>query len=158
MTTGLDIDVADCFEDAPCGYLIAQPDRRIVTVNAALEAMLGMPRKELVGKPFTDLFTAGGRIHYETHFDPILRLHGQLSGITMDLVTAEGERLPVFLAANAKVDEAGDQASLPGTGVRAGFWLPTFHYTAQRTSGSHSRQSRSLRGTGTSRPVYYAGA
>ncbi|MDT5008792.1 MAG: phosphoserine phosphatase RsbU/P [Mycobacterium sp.] len=112
MTTGLDIDVADCFEDAPCGYLIAQADRRIVTVNATLEAMLGLPRKELIGKPFTDLFTAGGRIHYDTHFDPMLRLHGQLSGITMDLVTAEGERLPVFLAANAKVDEAGDQALL----------------------------------------------
>jgi sigma-B regulation protein RsbU (phosphoserine phosphatase) len=112
MTTGLGADAEDFFESAPCGYLVAIPDRRIIKVNAALEELLGYQRKELIGKPFTDLFTVGGRIHYETHFDPLLRMHGQLAGITVDLVTAAGQRLPVFLAANAKFDGAGGQALL----------------------------------------------
>ncbi|MDT5094697.1 MAG: phosphoserine phosphatase RsbU/P [Mycobacterium sp.] len=97
------------FEDAPCGYIIARPDRRVVKVNTTLLTLLGYERDALIDRPFTDFFTAGGRIHYETHFDPLLRLHGQLAGVTVDLVTARQERLPVFLSANVKRDAAGEQ-------------------------------------------------
>lgn len=97
----------DLYENAPCGYILALPDRRIVTVNATLTAWLGCERDALIGKPFTDLLSAGGRIHYETHFAPLLHLNGRLSGITVDLVTADRARLPVFLSANVKTDIDG---------------------------------------------------
>jgi phosphoserine phosphatase RsbU/P len=97
----------DLYENAPCGYIVARPDRSIVRVNTTLLALLGYDRKTLTDKPFTDLLAVGSRIHYETHFAPLLQLQGQLAGITVDLVTANGARLPVFLTANVKSDPAG---------------------------------------------------
>jgi phosphoserine phosphatase RsbU/P len=99
--------VEDLYENAPCGYLVTQPDRRIIRVNATLVAWLGYERNALIGKLFTDLLAVGSRIHYETHFAPLLQLQGQLAGITVDLVTADGARLPVFLTANIKTDTDG---------------------------------------------------
>ena len=98
----------DLYENAPCGYMVARPDRTVISVNATLAAWLGYERNMLIGKPFTDLLAAGSRIHYETHFAPVLQLQGRLAGITVDLVTAQGERLPVFLAANVKSDADGE--------------------------------------------------
>jgi sigma-B regulation protein RsbU (phosphoserine phosphatase) len=94
----------DLYENAPCGYIVARPDRGIIDVNATLLAWLGHERNTLIDKPFTDLLAVGSRIHYETHFAPMLQIHGELTGITVDLVTAEGTRLPVFLSANVKAD------------------------------------------------------
>jgi sigma-B regulation protein RsbU (phosphoserine phosphatase) len=97
----------DLYENAPCGYIVARPDRGIIDVNATLLAWLGHERNTLIDKPFTDLLAVGSRIHYETHFAPMLQIHGELTGITVDLVTAEGTRLPVFLSANVKADIDG---------------------------------------------------
>jgi sigma-B regulation protein RsbU (phosphoserine phosphatase) len=97
----------DLYENAPCGYIVARPDRGIIDVNATLLAWLGHQRNTLIDKPFTDLLAVGSRIHYETHFAPMLQLRGELTGITVDLVTAEGTRLPVFLSANIKADLDG---------------------------------------------------
>jgi phosphoserine phosphatase RsbU/P len=94
------VNVADLYQNAPCGYISAGADRRITTVNATLSGWLGYEPGALIGMPFTELLTAGGRIHYETHFGPLLQLNGEISGITTDLVTASGTRLPVFLTAN----------------------------------------------------------
>jgi len=101
------LSIEDLYENAPCGYIVAKPDRSIVSVNATLLAWLGHERKTLIDKPFTDLLAVGSRIHYETHFAPLLQLHGELTGITVDLITAEGTRLPAFLTANIKSDVNG---------------------------------------------------
>ncbi|MFZ0715965.1 PP2C family protein-serine/threonine phosphatase [Mycobacterium sp.] len=101
------LSTEDLYENAPCGYIVAKPDRSIVSVNATLLAWLGHERKTLIDKPFTDLLAVGSRIHYETHFAPLLQLHGELTGITVDLITAEGTRLPAFLTANIKSDVNG---------------------------------------------------
>lgn len=100
----LDENAEDLYENAPCGYILARPDRRIVRVNATLLAWLGHERNALIGNLFTDLLTVGSRIHYETHFAPLLQLQGRLAGIAVDLVTAKGARLPVFLTANVKLN------------------------------------------------------
>jgi sigma-B regulation protein RsbU (phosphoserine phosphatase) len=101
------VSTTDLYENAPCGYISAGPDRRIVTVNKTLTDWLGYPPDALVGKAFTDLLTAGSRIHYETHFGPLLQVHGQFAGVTVDLVTADDARLPVFITANTKTDADG---------------------------------------------------
>ncbi len=97
----------ELFEQAPCGYLVARPDRRIVKVNATLLGWLGHDRKTLTGRPFTDLLAAGSRIHYETHLAPLLELQGHFGGIAAELLTAGGTRLPVFITANLKTDPDG---------------------------------------------------
>jgi sigma-B regulation protein RsbU (phosphoserine phosphatase) len=103
----LDENLADLYENAPCGYLSTWPDGRIAKINTTLASWLGYEREAVLDRPFTDLLTAGGRIHYETHFAPLLHLEGELSGITVDLVAAGGERLPVFVTANIKTDADG---------------------------------------------------
>jgi sigma-B regulation protein RsbU (phosphoserine phosphatase) len=101
------VNLDDLYENAPCGYISAGADRRIITVNATLVRWLGYERSALVGKPFTELFAAGSRIHYETHFAPLLQLNGEISGVTVDLVTSIGTRAPVFITANVKKDVDG---------------------------------------------------
>jgi sigma-B regulation protein RsbU (phosphoserine phosphatase) len=109
VTAGLD-SLGDAFDNAPCGYLITTPDGVIRAVNATMASWLGRERETLVGTPFAQLLTGGGRIHYETHFAPMLLASGVLSGVTVDLVTAADERLPVLLTANVKTDLEGRPA------------------------------------------------
>ena len=66
-------DFEDLYENAPCGYFTAGPDRRIRSVNRVLSQWLGHPPGSLTGEPFTQLFSVGTRIHYETHFAPLRR-------------------------------------------------------------------------------------
>jgi sigma-B regulation protein RsbU (phosphoserine phosphatase) len=98
---------ADLYENAPCGYVVARPDRSIISVNSTLLAWLGYERNALINQPFTDLLAVGSRMHYETHFAPLLQLEGKLAGVTVDLAAADGSRLPVFVTANTKSDPAG---------------------------------------------------
>lgn len=106
MTGGLD-DLRDAFDHAPCGYVIADPGGELQAVNATMAGWLGRSRESLIGTPFADLLTAGGRIHYETHFGPMLLATGSLAGITIDLVAADGRRLPVLLTASVKTGDDG---------------------------------------------------
>src|SRR3978361_733977 len=105
-----DVSVEDYYENAPCGHVMAWPDGRIARINATMSDWLGHDRADLLGTPFTDLLTVGGRIHYETHFSPLLRAQGQVSGIAVDLVAADGSRLPVFVTANVKSNDDGSPA------------------------------------------------
>ena len=99
-----DRSVEDFWENAPCGHVIADPDGRIVRVNATLSRWLGYERNTLHGRLFSDLLTVGGRIHYDTHFGPLLHMSGDLNGVTVDPVTSDGTRPPMFLTANVKTD------------------------------------------------------
>ncbi len=105
-------NAVDLYENAPCGYVVARPDRSIINVNATLLSWLGYQRNALINKPFTDLLAVGSRIHFETHFGPLLQLQGLLAGIAVDLVAADGNRLPVFVTANVKSDIDGRPALL----------------------------------------------
>ncbi|WP_307830861.1 SpoIIE family protein phosphatase [Rhodococcus sp. KRD162] len=102
-----DLDIEDLYENAPCGYLSVLPDMTIARLNATLAGWLGFEVDALIGTDFTRLLTAGGRIHYETHFGPILQMNGQLDGIALDFVTSDRRRIPVFMTANVKADDAG---------------------------------------------------
>lgn len=97
-----DFQPEDFFDNAPCGLLCATTDRRITAVNAVLADWLGYSPNELVGRQFTELFSAGARIHYETHFAPLLQVNLSVAEMAIDLVRADATRLPVLITANAK--------------------------------------------------------
>jgi len=99
--------VEEFWERAPCGHVVAHPDGCIIRVNATICGWLGYEPNALHGKLFSDLLTVGGRILYDTHFGPLLQMSGDLNGVTVDLVTADGSRLPMFLTANVKLGEDG---------------------------------------------------
>lgn len=102
------MNVEALYEEAPCGLIAMRPDRSIVSVNRTLAAWLECRAEDLVGRRFTDLLTAGSRIHYDTHFAPLLAVSGHLRGIAVDLVRPSGGWLPVLLAADVASDAGED--------------------------------------------------
>jgi sigma-B regulation protein RsbU (phosphoserine phosphatase) len=101
----IDFDVL--WENAPCGHVVADSQGRIVRVNATLSRWLGHSPDALSGRQFPDLLTAGGRVRYETHLGPLLRLSGDLAGINVDMVSAHGAQLPMFLTATLTRNAGG---------------------------------------------------
>ncbi|HEY9263689.1 MAG TPA: SpoIIE family protein phosphatase [Mycobacterium sp.] len=100
-------DIEDLWDHAPSGHLIADPEGRILRTNTTLLTWLGYAPEALRGKLFGELLTPGARIHYDTHFGPLLRMSGELGGVTVDLVAVDGNRMPAFLTANVKTDSEG---------------------------------------------------
>ena len=100
-------DLEDLFEHAPCGYLSIEPGGRIFKANATFCGWTGFLAGELVGKRFTDLLNIAGRIYYETHFAPLLRMQGFFNEVALELVVRGDERLPVLVNALEKRAEDG---------------------------------------------------
>lgn len=69
-------------------------DGRIAHINLTLLAWSGHAADQMVGKRFSNLLTMPGRIYYETHIAPPLRMQGFFNEFAIDLVTAAGEPLP----------------------------------------------------------------
>ncbi|MGW1139716.1 PP2C family protein-serine/threonine phosphatase [Streptomyces zhihengii] len=96
-------DSEDLYEHAPCGYLSTRLDGRIVKINGTLLDWLGYERGDLVDRGrFADLLTVGGRLYHETHFAPLLRMQGEISGIALELKAADGTRVPVLVSSTVK--------------------------------------------------------
>jgi sigma-B regulation protein RsbU (phosphoserine phosphatase) len=100
-------DLEDLYENAPCGYLSIKPDGRIAKANATFSKWMGWSADQLIGKRFLDLLNIAGRIFYETHFAPLLRMQGVFNEVALDLVTQQGNRLPVLVNAAERRDAAG---------------------------------------------------
>ena len=100
-------DLADLYENAPCGYVSLSPDGRIVKLNRTLANWQGSSAEVLVGRPFYELLSFGGRIAFETHLAPLLRLQGFVDEIAFDLLQSDGQKLPIIANAAEKRDEDG---------------------------------------------------
>ncbi len=104
----LEESAEDLYEHAPCGYLSALPGGFIVKVNQTFLTWTGYRREDLVGrKRFPDLLTAGGRIFHETHYAPLLQMQGSVREIAVDLVCADGSKLPALINSVLRQDAAG---------------------------------------------------
>lgn len=110
----LEESAEDLYENAPCGYLSALPGGTIVKVNQTFLTWTGYRQEDLAGrKRFYELLTAGGRIFHETHYAPLLRMQGAVRELALDIVCADGSRLPVLI--NSVLRKDGDGQPL---GVR----------------------------------------
>ena len=93
-------DATDLYEFAPCGYLSTLSDGLIVKVNSTFLHWTGYQRNDLLqGRRWMELLTMGGRIFYETHFAPLLRMQGFVREIAFDLVCQDGRPLPILVNA-----------------------------------------------------------
>jgi PAS domain S-box-containing protein len=98
----------DLFEHAPCGYLSTRLDGTIVRVNRTFEDWTGLRREDLLARRrFQDLLSPGGRIYHETHYAPLLRMQGFVREIAVEIVRADGSRLPALINSVLRSDEEG---------------------------------------------------
>lgn len=101
-------DLDDLYENAPCGYLSLTGAGVIVKANQTLANWLELDVSALIGKQFHDLLNVPGKIFYETHFAPLLRMQGYFNEVALDLINREGRYLPVL--ANAAERRSPDGA------------------------------------------------
>jgi sigma-B regulation protein RsbU (phosphoserine phosphatase) len=97
----------DLFDNAPCGYLTIGSDGRITKVNATLLAWTGHEADKLIGGRLHQFLNIAGRIYYETHIAPLLRMQGFFNEFALDFETAAGERLPMIANAAERRDTGG---------------------------------------------------
>ena len=90
------------FEDAPCGFLIVSPDWRIERANATFASWTGHDASALAGRAFIDLLDIAGKIYVNTHFAPLLRLQGRFDEVALNVVGADGSKLPVLVNARER--------------------------------------------------------
>ncbi|SFL36987.1 sensor domain-containing protein [Geodermatophilus ruber] len=100
-------DLEDLYEHAPCGYLSTRPDGTVVKVNATFLDWTGHRAEDVIGRPFQDLLTPGGRIYHQTHVAPLLRLQGSVKAIALELLCPGGRRLPVLVSSDVRADASG---------------------------------------------------
>ena len=87
------------YETAPCGLLLAAADDgQLLGANATACRWLGYDREALVGKlRFHELLTMGGRIFFQTHLQPLLRIQASVAEVKLELRRADGKALPMMV-------------------------------------------------------------
>ena len=88
------------FDEAPCGFITATPDGVIRRVNRTVTTMSGFSAADLVGhRTFASLLSVSGQIYVETHLSPLLLNDGTVRAVALELVHADGHRIPVLVSA-----------------------------------------------------------
>lgn len=100
----------ELLDNAPCGFLAFADDGTILAANATLVGWLGRDAADLPGRHVELLFPPGGRIFYQTHLFPLLKLHGRAEEIYLSLRGAGGEDVPVLVNA-ARRERGGSQVN-----------------------------------------------
>jgi diguanylate cyclase (GGDEF)-like protein/PAS domain S-box-containing protein len=82
---------------APCALLATDLDGVIRQANDTFLEWVGRSREEVLGMPFVTFLDGGSRIFYETRHKVILQLEGELRGVALTLVGADGSTRGVLI-------------------------------------------------------------
>ncbi len=103
-------DVERIVDSGPFGYVTAGRSEVIDGINSTLVDWLGRERDSIVGQQtFQDLLAPGDRIYYDTHIRPLLAIQHEVHEIALQLVQADGGRLPVLMNSVLRIDQSGNQ-------------------------------------------------
>jgi signal transduction histidine kinase len=105
--TDNDSAIDPLLDGAPCGFVSFADDGTLRMVNRTLLGMLGRERPELVGRHVESILSVGSGIFYQTHFFPLVRLHGGAEEVFLLLRRKHGEDVAVL--ANAVRRERGGE-------------------------------------------------
>ncbi len=89
----------EMLDTLPCGVVSFDDDGMILCANSTLGNMLGYDAAELRGRHVETLLTVAGRIFYQTHLFPLLRLHGKAEEIFLLLRCSNGGELGTLVNA-----------------------------------------------------------
>ncbi len=96
-------------DTAPCGFLSIRDDGSITLVNRTLQEWLGYPPGELQSKHIDIILPAAGRIFYQTHLFPLLKIQGHVEEVYFPLRRQDGRDLSMLVNA-ARREGDGDIA------------------------------------------------
>ena len=93
-------EARELLDDAACGLIQTADDGTLLRANRTFCQWLGLSPAALIGqRRFQDLLTMGGRIFHQTHWAPLLRMQGSISEVKLELVHADGSKIPMVLNA-----------------------------------------------------------
>ncbi|RYZ22311.1 MAG: hypothetical protein EOP49_46595, partial [Sphingobacteriales bacterium] len=92
----------ELLDEAPCGFIIWDDNGIIKEVNATFAGMLSAEKQNISGMKFEQLLNIAGRIFYQTHFFPLLSLHGRAEEIFLTIITPSRQEIPVLINAVRK--------------------------------------------------------
>ena len=104
--------VDDLLDTAPCGFLSLAEDGTLLRVNSTLATWLGVTPGELRGKHFEMLLSVGGKVFYQTHLFPLLKMRGHCEEFYLTLRTGKGDEIPVLVNGAQLRKEEGVEYSL----------------------------------------------
>ena len=91
-------------DTAPCGFVSFGDDGIVQDVNATLLDMLGYAPGDLVGRHIEQILAVGSRIFYQTHWFPLLQLHGHAEEVFLMLRSSTGESIGMLSNAQRRLD------------------------------------------------------
>ncbi|MBG9388472.1 PAS domain-containing sensor histidine kinase [Caenimonas sp. DR4.4] len=87
-------------QDAACGLAQTDGEGVFLWANRTLCHWVGYEPGELAGrKKLQELFTMGGRIFHQTHWQPLLQMQGSVSEVKLELVPKVGPGIPMVMNA-----------------------------------------------------------
>jgi phosphoserine phosphatase RsbU/P len=105
-------DFHDLIENAPCGFIVLNASSRIEHVNRTFLAWSRHSADHVIGKRFSDFLTLPGRIYFETHISPLLRMQGFFNEFAIDMLTAGGDPMHIIANANEHRDPDGNALAI----------------------------------------------
>ena len=113
------LDFEDMIQNAPCGYVSLSPGGRIEHANRTFLGWTSHASEQLIGKRFSDVLTVAGRIYYETHIAPLLRIQGTFEKFAIDVLRADGQPLQMIANAAERRDAEGKPLAIRLALIRA---------------------------------------
>lgn len=83
------------WNNAPCAVVLFNDEGEILDCNGTLLKWLGMAPPQRP-KKFSDLLTVAGKVFYQTHLFPLLKLEGRAEEIFLQLRAESGEPIPLL--------------------------------------------------------------
>jgi phosphoserine phosphatase RsbU/P len=90
-------DMQDMLLKAPSGALSFTEKGMIINANPYACTLLEYTNDELAGMDIERLLTLPGRIFYQTHFYPLIKLHGHVEEIFLTLQSKNKKDIPVII-------------------------------------------------------------
>jgi PAS domain S-box-containing protein len=100
-------EIADLYDNAPCGYHSLDPSGMFVRINQTELSWLGYSRDEVVGKMrFPDFLDEAGKLRFRDNHARFLS-QGYLHDQEYELRSRDGRRIPILLTKSSIRDDAG---------------------------------------------------
>lgn len=126
-------DLPYFFENALSGFAIADMQGQLIKVSRTLLGWLGCDHKEITGKRFSDLLSIGGKIYYETHLWPLLRMQGYFDEVAVELSCGKNPNMPVLINALERRNAAGQPEFI---------WFTVFKATDRYTYEQNLKEAK----------------